>query len=134
MLSWEFMESSKNVFSYRTPLVAASAKLTGKHQCDSSFLKKGSTLLKKRFWDRYFPLNYVKNTIFTELRRWLLLLWTPCKLSFVIMGIWASLGGEGNGCCRSTQRELGPTFPSCLSIPVLIKKNRATHFNVIKPS
>ena len=119
MLSCEFWEISKNVFSYRTPLVAASAKLTGKHQCDSSFLKKGCrpqacNIVKKRFWHRYFPVNYAKNTFFTELLRWLLLLRTPCKLSFVIMGVSAALEGEGNGCCRSTQGELSPTFPSCL--------------------
>ena len=73
-----------------------------------------ATLLKKRFWHRYFPVNYAKNTFFTELLRWLLLLRTPCKLSFVIMGVSAALEGEGNGCCRSTQGELSPTFPSCL--------------------
>ena len=48
-------------------------KFTGKHLCQSIFLNKDAglrpaTLLQKRLWHRYFPLNFVKflRTVFTE--------------------------------------------------------------------
>ena len=49
-------------------------KFTGKHLCQSLFFNKVSglrhaTLLKKRFWQRCFPVNFCeisKNTFFTE--------------------------------------------------------------------
>ena len=69
MLSCEFWEISKNVFSYRTPLVAASAKLTGKHQCDSSFLKKGCrsqacNIVKKKILAQVFSCELREEYLF----------------------------------------------------------------------
>ena len=41
------------------------AKFTGKHMCQSLFFNKVAdlrvaTLLKKRLWHRYFPVNFAK--------------------------------------------------------------------------
>ena len=57
-------------------------KFTGKHLCQSLFFYKvaglrPASLLKKRFWHKCFPVNFVKflrTPIFTEHLRWLLLL------------------------------------------------------------
>ena len=58
------------------------AKFYGKHLCQSLFFNKvaalrPATLLKKRFWDRCFPVNFTKflrTPFFTEQLRWLLFL------------------------------------------------------------
>ena len=48
------------------------SKFTGKHLCQSLFFNKGAgwpaTLLKKRLWHRYFPVNLkiFKSTFFIE--------------------------------------------------------------------
>ena len=62
------------------------AKFTGKHLCQSLFLNivaglRSATLLRKRLWHRFFPMNFAKfirtpllqNTSFTEHLWWLLL-------------------------------------------------------------
>ena len=57
------------------------AKFTGKYLCQSFFLHKvvglrPATLLKKRPWHRWFPVNFVKflrTSFLTEHLRWLLL-------------------------------------------------------------
>ena len=57
-------------------------KFTGKHLCQSLFFNKvaglrSATLLKKRLWHRYFPVNFakfLKTPFFTE-HLWLLLLY-----------------------------------------------------------
>ena len=36
------------------------AKFTGKHLCQSIFLKKVATLFKKRLWYKCFPMNFAK--------------------------------------------------------------------------
>ena len=41
------------------------AKFSGKHPCHSLFFNqvaglRPATLLKKRLWDRWFPVNFVK--------------------------------------------------------------------------
>ena len=54
---------------YRKGVLKNFAKFTGKHL-------QASTLLKKRLWHRWFPVNYVKflrTLFFTEHLRWLLL-------------------------------------------------------------
>ena len=49
------------------------AKFTGKHLCQSLFFNKvaglrPATLLKKRLWRRYFPVNFVEflKTLFSK--------------------------------------------------------------------
>ena len=57
------------------------AKFTGKHLCQSFFFNRvfrsqPATFLKKRLWDRCFPVNFVKFlrlSFLTEHLRWLLL-------------------------------------------------------------
>ena len=57
------------------------AKFTGKHLCQSLFFNKVAgfrlaTLLKKKLWQRCFPVNYAKSLgtpFLTEQLRWLLL-------------------------------------------------------------
>ena len=57
------------------------AKFTGKHLCQSLFLKKivgprPAILLKRRLWHRYFPANFAKflrTPFLTEHLQWLLL-------------------------------------------------------------
>ena len=36
------------------------AKFTGKHLCQSLFFKRPATLLKKRLWCRFLPVNFAK--------------------------------------------------------------------------
>ena len=81
-------------------------KFTGKHLCQSLFLKKVPdprpvTLLKKRFWYRCFPVNflkYLKTPFFIDHLRWLLLLferfltWTNNITSYIEKTIWKKLG------------------------------------------
>ena len=53
--------------SVRKGVLRNIAKFTGKHLCRRLFLP--ATLLKKRLWDRCFPVNFVKffkNTFYTE--------------------------------------------------------------------
>ena len=101
--SCEFFEISKNTFSHRTSLLAASvfyetehkkqppecsvkkgvlrnfAKLTGKHLCHSILIKLQAsvTWLKKILLHRSFPVNFAKflrTPFYTEHVRWLLLI------------------------------------------------------------
>ena len=51
--------------SVRKGVLINFAKFTGKHLCQSLFFNKvaglrSATLLKKRLWHRYFPMNFVK--------------------------------------------------------------------------
>ena len=54
-------------------------KFTGKHMCQSFLFNKvaglrPATLLKKRLWHRYFPVNFarfLRTPFFTEHLRWL---------------------------------------------------------------
>ena len=58
------------------------AKFTGKHLCQSLFFTKvaglrlrPATLVNKRLWHRYFPVNFgkfLRTSFFTEHLRWLL--------------------------------------------------------------
>ena len=74
------------------------AKLTGKHLCQSLFFNKvaglrPATLLRKRLWHRWFPVNFAK---FLEQLCWLLLnivSWLPgvvirLKLAMAKQRIW----------------------------------------------
>ena len=56
------------------------AKCTGKHLCQSLFFNT-ATLLKKRLWHRYFPVNFAKfrRTRFLTQHLWWLLLYTRSK-------------------------------------------------------
>ena len=62
------------------------AKFIGKHFCQSLFFNKvaglrPATLLKKRLWYRYFPVNFAKFlriSFFKEHLRWLLLSFSFC--------------------------------------------------------
>ena len=79
-------------------------KITGKHLYQSLFFNnvaglRPATLLKKRLWHLYFPVNFVKflRTLFlTEHLRWLLLI-PPIHLKFpktlIIMKILYGLFG-----------------------------------------
>ena len=68
------------------------AKFAVKHICQSLFLNKVSglrtaTLLKKKLWQRCFPVNYAKlfkSNFFIEQLWWLLLL-IPTSLSFLVL-------------------------------------------------
>ena len=65
-------------------------KFTGKHLCQSLFFNKtaglgAATLLKKRLWQRCFPVKFVKflrTSFLTEHLRWLLL---KQKTKFLVM-------------------------------------------------
>ena len=66
------------------------AKFTGKYLCQSFFLHKvvglrPATLLKKRPWHRWFPVNFVKflRTPFFKEDFWWLLLWIKYCISFL---------------------------------------------------
>ena len=57
--------SSHRRFSGRKGVLRNFAKFTGKHLCHSFFFNKAAglrraTLLKKRLWDRCFPVNFAK--------------------------------------------------------------------------
>ena len=79
-LSWEkvLIRSSHRRCSIKEGVLGNFSKFTGKHLCQSLFFKKvaGScrheaTLLKKRFWHAYFPVEFweiSKKTFFTEHR------------------------------------------------------------------
>ena len=69
------------------------AKFTGKHLCHSLFFNKvadlrSADLLKKKLWDRCFPVNFAKfirTPFFTEDLRWLLLsVWNLSKIQLYI--------------------------------------------------
>ena len=66
------------------------AKFTGQHLCQSLFFNKfaglrPATLLKKRPWHRWFPVNFVKflRTPFFKEDFWWLLLWIKYCISFL---------------------------------------------------
>ena len=57
--------SSHQKYSMKEGILRNFTKFTGKHLCQSLFLNKvagltPATLLKKRLWHRYFPVNFVK--------------------------------------------------------------------------
>ena len=57
--------SSHQKCSMKEGILRNFTKFTGKHLCQSLFLNKvagltPATLLKKRLWHRYFPVNFVK--------------------------------------------------------------------------
>ena len=69
-----------------------STKFTGKHLCQSLFFNKvaglrPATLLKKRLWQRCFPVNFLKflRTLFFIEHLWWLLLEKSNKCSKCIM-------------------------------------------------
>ena len=60
-------------------------KFTGKHLCQSLCLVKFATLLKKRLWQRCFPVNFAKflrTPFLPEHLRWLLLKLSQINLEF----------------------------------------------------
>ena len=68
------------------------AKFTEKHLCQSLFFNKvadlrPATLFKKRFWRRYFPVNFAKflRTPFLTKHLWWLLLkwWVKCIIHVI---------------------------------------------------
>ena len=69
--------------SVKKVFLQISQKFTGKHLCQSLFLNKvagvrPATLLKKRLWHRYFPVNFAKllrTPFFIEHLWWLLVVW-----------------------------------------------------------
>ena len=78
--NWDFRSSCPEVFCKKGVLKKFS-KLTEKHLCQSFYFNKvavlrPATLLKKRLWHRYFPVNFAKflrTSIFKEHFWWLLL-------------------------------------------------------------
>ena len=63
-------------------------KFTGKHLCQSLFFNKVAGLLKKRLWQRYFPVNFVKfpRTPFLTKHLWWLLL--DVSYAYYIFILW----------------------------------------------
>ena len=72
---------------YKKGVLRNFTKFTGKHLCQSIFLSlRPASLLNKRLWHRYFPVNFVKflgTPLFTE-HLWWLLLNLNCLLGFDI--------------------------------------------------
>ena len=63
--SVEFTETIARRCSVRKAVLRHFAKFTGKHLCKSLFFNKvaglrPATFLKKRLWDRCFPVNFAK--------------------------------------------------------------------------
>ena len=59
------LQESHRRCSIRKRVLRNFAKFTGKHLCQSFFFNKvaglrPATLLKKRLWHRYFPVNFAK--------------------------------------------------------------------------
>ena len=57
--------SSRQTCSIKIDILKNFAKFTGKHLCQNLFFNKvadlmPASLLKKRLWDRFFPLNFAK--------------------------------------------------------------------------
>ena len=57
--------SSQQKWSIRKGVIKNFTKFTGKHLCESLFFNKVAglrpvTLLKKRLWHRFFPMDFVK--------------------------------------------------------------------------
>ena len=57
--------SSQRRYSVKKEVLTYFAKFTGKHLCQSLFLNKAAglrpaTLLRKRLWPRFFPVNFAK--------------------------------------------------------------------------
>ena len=77
---WPY-RSNHQMCSIKKGFLKNFAKITGKHLCQSLFFNKvaglsPATLLKKRFWHRWFPVKFAKFLItpfFTEHLWWLLL-------------------------------------------------------------
>ena len=73
-LNARVMRSSHQRSSIKKGVLRNFTKFTGKDLCQSLFFNKvaglwDATLVKKRLWHRYFPVNFVKfskNTFFTE--------------------------------------------------------------------
>ena len=80
LFATKFRSSRSEVFCKKVVL-RNFAKFTGKHLCQSLFFNKVAglrpvTLLKKRLWHRYFPVNFPKflrTPLFIEHIWWLLL-------------------------------------------------------------
>ena len=84
-LSWEkvLIRSSHRRCSIKEGVLRNFSKFTGKHLCQSLFFNKvasscrhEATLLKKRFWHAYFPVNFEKflRRPFLQNTEWLLLI------------------------------------------------------------
>ena len=77
---FDFEKQTPEVY-YKKDVLKNFAKLTEKHLCQSPFFNKiaglrPASLLKKRLWHRYFPVNFAKfskTTFFIEHLWWLLL-------------------------------------------------------------
>ena len=77
-----YFRSSRPYMFCKKGVLESFAKFYGKHLCQSLFFNKAAGLrpaafLKKRHWDRCFPVNFTKflrSPFFTEQLRWLLLL------------------------------------------------------------
>ena len=71
----QFRTSHPEVFC-KKGVLGYFAKFIGKHLCQSLFLLRPATLLKKRLWYRYFPVNFgkfLRTPFLTKYLRWLLL-------------------------------------------------------------
>ena len=78
--NWKYGISRPEVL-FKKGVLRNLTKFTGKHLCQSLFLNKvaglrPTTLLKKKLWYKYFPVNFVKflRTPFYIEHLWLLLL------------------------------------------------------------
>ena len=79
--SSNMIRSSHPEVFYRKGALTNFTKFLGKHLCQSLFFNKvtdlrPATLLKKRLWHRYFPVNFgkfLRTPFSTEHLRWLLL-------------------------------------------------------------
>ena len=85
----KIFRSSRRMCSVKKGVLRNFAKFTGKHLCQSLFFNKvaglgPATLLKKRLWHRWFPLNLAKSlrTPFLQNTSGLLLNLLPCVIMF----------------------------------------------------
>ena len=64
-LHWSPVQKQPPEVFYKKGVLKNFAKFTGKHLCQSLFFNKvagirTATLLKKRLWHKYFPVNFAK--------------------------------------------------------------------------
>ena len=57
-----FFKSNQQRCSIKNSVPKNVEKIRGKHLCQSLFLNRPTTLLKKRFWHMRFPANFVKSS------------------------------------------------------------------------
>ena len=57
-----FIKSNQQRRSIKNSVPKNVEKITGEHLCQSLFLNRSTTLLKKRFWHMRFPANFVKSS------------------------------------------------------------------------